>query len=68
MSFWEKKSKILATCPRGAAGYLRTEIESLLGYVVREGERSGSDVHLTRGVYDALKMRTERPCDEAGRR
>ncbi|HPL97141.1 MAG TPA: class I SAM-dependent RNA methyltransferase [Smithellaceae bacterium] len=29
MSFWEKKSKILATCPRGAAGYLRTEIESL---------------------------------------
>ena len=60
----DTKSSMQLDCERGK----RTEIESLLGYVVREGERSGSDVHLTRGVYDALKMRTERPCDEAGRR
>lgn len=29
MSVWEKKSKILVSCPRGAVGYLREEIEAL---------------------------------------
>lgn len=38
-----------------------TEIESFLGYVVREGDRLGLDVHLTRGVYDALKLHPDQP-------
>ena len=29
MSVWEKKSKILVSCARGAVGYLREEIEAL---------------------------------------
>jgi putative N6-adenine-specific DNA methylase len=29
MSLWEKKSRILITCPRGAVSLLKTEIKAL---------------------------------------
>ncbi|MGI6783597.1 MAG: ketopantoate reductase family protein [Aminivibrio sp.] len=54
----DTKSSMQLDCERGK----RTEIEPLLGFVVREGERLGADVPLTRGVYDALRMRMELPC------
>lgn len=52
------KSSMQRDCERGEA----TEIETFLGYVVAEGDRLGVDVHLTRGVYDALKLRMIQPC------
>lgn len=54
----ETKSSMQLDCERGK----RTEVDSLLGFVVREGERLGSDVPLTRGVYDALLLRASQPC------
>ena len=59
----DTKSSMQLDCERGK----RTEIEPLLGFVVREGERLGADVPLTKGMYDALRMREELPCaDESG--
>lgn len=55
----DTKSSMQLDCERGK----KTEIESLLGYVVREGEELGIDVKLTRGVYDALRMRGSQPCN-----
>ncbi|MBL3540222.1 2-dehydropantoate 2-reductase [Aminivibrio sp.] len=54
----DTKSSMQLDCEKGR----RTEIETLLGFVVKEGERLGGDVHLTRGVYDALRMRADHPC------
>ncbi|MBP6333136.1 MAG: 2-dehydropantoate 2-reductase [Aminivibrio sp.] len=54
----DTKSSMQLDCEKGR----RTEIETFLGFVVREGERLGADVHLTRGVYDALRMRSDHPC------
>lgn len=54
----DTKSSMQLDCEKGR----RTEIETFLGFVVREGERLGGDVHLTRGVYDALRMRADHPC------
>ena len=54
----DTKSSMQLDCEKGR----RTEIETFLGFVVREGERLGTDVHLTRGVYDALRMRSDHPC------
>jgi 2-dehydropantoate 2-reductase len=54
----DTKSSMQLDCEKGR----RTEIETFLGFVVREGERLGSDVHLTRGIYDALRMRADHPC------
>lgn len=58
----DTKSSMQLDCERGR----KTEIESLLGYVVREGEKLAIDVKLTRGVYDALRMRGEQPCNTEG--
>jgi 2-dehydropantoate 2-reductase len=54
----DTKSSMQLDCEKGR----RTEIETFLGFVVREGDRLGCDVHLTRGVYDALRMRADHPC------
>ena len=54
----DTKSSMQLDCEKGSP----TEIETFLGYVVREGDRLGLDVHLTRGVYDALKLRSDQPC------
>lgn len=54
----ETKSSMQLDCERGK----RTEVDSLLGFVVREGERLGADVPLTRGVHDALLLRASQPC------
>lgn len=54
----ETKSSMQLDCERGN----RTEVDSLLGFVVREGERLGADVPLTRGVLDALLLRASQPC------
>ncbi len=54
----ETKSSMQLDCERGK----RTEVDSLLGFVVREGERLGADVPLTRGVHDALLLRATQPC------
>lgn len=54
----ETKSSMQLDCERGR----RTEADSLLGFVVVEGERLGADVPLTRGVYDALLLRASHPC------
>ncbi len=54
----DTKSSMQLDCERGR----KTEIEPLLGFVLREGERLGADFPLTRGVYDALRLREETPC------
>ena len=54
----ETKSSMQLDCERGK----RTEVDSLLGFILREGERLGADVPLTRGVYDALLLRATQPC------
>lgn len=56
----DTRSSMQLDCERGR----RSEIEPLLGFVVREGERLGADFPLTRGVYDALRMREEAPCSD----
>ena len=58
----DTKSSMQLDCEKGG----RTEIETFLGYVVKEGEKLGADVHLSRGVYDALRMRSDHPCGLAG--
>ena len=52
------KSSMQLDCERGK----KSEVDSLLGFVVREGERLGADVPLTRGVHDALLLRSSQPC------
>lgn len=54
----DTKTSMQLDCEKGG----KTEIETLLGFVVKEGERLGADVHLTRGIYDALRMRSDHPC------
>ncbi len=54
----ETKSSMQLDCERGKP----TEVDSLLGFVVREGDRLGADVPLTRGVHDALLLRASQPC------
>jgi putative N6-adenine-specific DNA methylase len=48
MSIWKKKSRILITCPKGVAPYLKSEIETLGFPVVNEIDTAVSTESVSR--------------------
>lgn len=53
MSVWEKKNKIMITCPKGAAPYLREEVSALHFPVLEE---SDNHIHTEGTLLDTMRL------------